>query len=401
MNKKKTVLIVSIIMVMVVGTFVLKPFSKNGDERTFEFTEIKRGNLENTVSSTGTLSALETVEVGSQVSGIIDKLYVDYNAPVKKGQLLAALDKTLFKVSIRDAEAAVARANAKLEQAKAEVNRNKPLFEKGHISEMEFLVTKTTARTAEADLKTAEAALNRARTQLAYTEIRSPIDGTVIERAIDVGQTIAASFQAPKLFTIAKDLTQMQIEVSVDESDIGLIKEGLPARFTVQAYPDDMFTGTVRQVRLQPTTIQNVVNYTVVVDASNKTGKLLPGMTATVDFVVEQKTDVLLVSNAALNFKPSTELMQKLTPVPVTRKGNDEKAADRGTVFCIDENGLPRTIPLHKGSTDGMKTEIKESRDLKAGMKVITSYKKGKKSDSKDSAFTMPRPPGGGMRRAM
>lgn len=396
MKKKKTVLIVSVIVVFVMGVFLLRPFSGNGDEGTFEFAEIERGDLENTVSSTGTLSAVETVEVGSQVSGIIAGLYADYNDPVKKGQLLAVLDKTLFEVSIRDAEAAVARASAKLEQAKAEVNRNRPLFEKGHLSEMEFLVTKTTALTAEADLKTAKAALNRSSTQLGYTEIRSPIDGTVIERAIDVGQTIAASFQAPKLFTIARDLKQMQIEVSVDESDIGLLTEGLPVRFTVQAYPDDTFTGTVRQVRLKPTTIQNVVNYTVVVDASNETGKLLPGMTATVDFVVEQKKDVLLVSNAALNFKPSVELTQELTA-----RRPPEKAADMGMVFCLDEKGLPRMMPLRKGTTDGIKTEIKEARDLEVGMKVITSFKKGKKADSKDSAFTMPRPPGGGMRRAM
>ncbi|MCP5105512.1 MAG: efflux RND transporter periplasmic adaptor subunit [bacterium] len=394
--KKKIILIVSVIGLILVGGFLLKSVSNNGQGGAFQFAEIKRGDLENTVSSTGTLSAVETVEVGSQVSGIINALHVDFNDPVKKGQLLVALDKTLFQVSVRDAEAAVARASARLEQANAEVKRNQPLFEQGHISEMEFLVTKTTAKTARADLETAEAALNRAKTQLAYSEIRSPIDGTVIERTVDVGQTIAASFQAPKLFTIAEDLTRMQIEASVDESDIGLIKEGQPARFTVQAYPDETFTGTVRQVRLQPITIQNVVNYTVVVDASNKVGKLLPGMTATVDFVVERKTDVLLVSNAALNFKPPMEMMKMVT---AQRSGG--KSKDMSVVFCLDENGFPRVMTLRVGTTDGMTTEIKYSSQLKAGMKVITSYQKSKKSESKDSGFTMPRPPGGGMRRAI
>jgi HlyD family secretion protein len=413
MNKKKIVFIVSVMVVILIGVLVLRSLSHKDQDAGFTFSEIKRGDLENTVSSTGTLSAVETVEVGSQVSGIIDKIYVDYNDPVKKGQLLAVLDKTLLNVSVRDAEAQVFRARAKLEQAKAEVNRNKPLCEKGHLSEMEFLVTKTNARTAEADLKSAEAALNRARTQLEYTAITSPIDGTVIERSIDVGQTIAASFQAPQLFVIAEDLTRMQIEASVDESDIGLIKEGLPVRFTVQAYPDDTFEGTVRQVRLQPVTIQNVVNYTVVVNASNKEGKLLPGMTATVDFVVEEKKDVLLVSNTALNYKPSTEMIQKMMAqrssknmrVPSMKNmpfGQQGAAKDRGMVFSPDENGFPRMMALRKGASNGIMTEIKESRELKEGMKVITGYSKKKKSDSKDSTFTMPRPPGGGgMRRGL
>jgi HlyD family secretion protein len=410
MTKKKLTVIASIIGVIVIGGFILKPFSGNGEEGSFEFTEINRGNLENTVSSTGTLSALETVEVGSQVSGIIDKLYVDFNAPVKKGQLLAVLDKTLFEVSIRDAEALVARAKAKLDQAKAEVDRNLPLFEKGHLSEMEFLVTKTTARTAEADLETAQAALNRARTQLDYTEIRSPIDGTIIERTVDAGQTIAASFQAPKLFTIARDLNQMQIEVSVDESDIGSIKEGQKARFTVQAYPDEMFEGTVRQVRLKPTTIQNVVNYTVVVDASNKDGKLLPGMTATVDFVVEEKRDVLLVSNAALNFKPTEDQLKKMAvhmpaktmPAHALGQGSMENIKDMGTVYFLDNSGALRMMPVRKGTTDGTHTEIFEGKGIKEGLQVITAYSTEKKSKTKEPAFTMPRPPaGGGMRRGI
>lgn len=406
MKKKKIMIVVSVLAVILTGLLLFGALSHKDREEGFQLTEIKRGNLENTVSSTGTLSAVETVEVGSQVSGIIDKIYVDYNDPVKKGQLLAVLDKTLLNVSVRDAEAQVFRARAKLDQAKAEVERNRPLCEKGHISQMEFLVTTTTARTAEADLESAEAALNRARTQLDYAEIYSPIDGTVIERSIDVGQTIAASFQAPQLFVIAQDLTRMQIEVSVDESDIGLIKEEMPVRFSVQAYPDDTFTGQVRQVRLQPVTIQNVVNYTVVVDAANKDRKLLPGMTATVDFIVEEKKDVLLVSNTALNYKPSSEMMEKMMaqmptdkmPMPpvadpnIDAQGNDK---DRGMVFCLDEKGLPRMVPLRKGSTDGIVTEIVDGRGLKEGVKVICGIGKEKKTEVRNSGFTMPRPPGG------
>ncbi|MCP4149197.1 MAG: efflux RND transporter periplasmic adaptor subunit, partial [bacterium] len=269
MKKKKVFIVVCLSVVILMGGIFLKSSFTSSKQGQFQYVEIKRGDLEDTVSSTGTLSAVRTINVGSQVSGNIEKIYVDYNSPVKKGQLIAVLDKTLFNVSIRDAKAAVLRAEARLDQANAEVNRNRPLCEKGHLSEMEFLVTKTNAATAAADLKSAEAALSRSQTQLQYTEIRSPINGTIIERTIDEGQTIAANFQAPTLFIIAEDLTQMQIEVSVDESDIGLIRENQPARFTVQAYPEDVFVGTVRQIRLQPRTEQNVVNYTVVVDSSN------------------------------------------------------------------------------------------------------------------------------------
>jgi HlyD family secretion protein len=285
---------------------------------------------------------------------------------------------------------------------------------------MEFLVTKTTAETAKADLEMAEAALKRAQTNLDYTVIRSPINGTVIERTVDAGQTIAASFQAPKLFVIAEDLTRMQIEANVDESDIGQIKENQSVRFDVQAYPDDIFTGKVRQIRLQPTTIQNVVNYTVVVDASNEKGMLLPGMTATVDFLVEERRNVVLVPNTALNFKPSMELMKKygsqmmekmkkmdskqgMNPAAPTQMGFSKGMMmgqlphHMGLVFYLDENGIPTAAMLVKGATDGKMTEIVKSSVLKEGMEVITAYKTGQSSNSKSrSSSLLPRPPGGG-----
>lgn len=418
-KKKRVMKIVVILLVFVLAGFLFKSCLTNSKEGSFQLAPIERGDIENVVSSTGTLSAVETVEVGSQVSGIIEKLYVDFNDSVKKGQVLAVLDKTLFNVAVQDAEAAVARAKAKLDQANAELNRNRPLFEKGHLSEMEFLVTKTTAQTAKADLKTAQAALKRAKTNLGYTVIRSPIDGTVIERTVDAGQTIAASFQAPKLFIIAKDLTRMQIEANVDESDIGQIKENQSVRFDVQSYPDQIFTGKVRQIRLQPTTIQNVVNYTVVVDASNEKGMLLPGMTATVDFLVEEKRDVLMVPNSALSFKPSTELIKKYGPQMMKKKTPGQSMnkiptgsvrfgegmiADKlpdhmGLVFYLDEKGIPCPASLVKGTTDGKNTEIVSSKDLKKGMEVITAYQTGKSSKSKSQrSGIFPSPPGRGRR---
>jgi HlyD family secretion protein len=424
-KKKRVMTILSILPVLVLAGFLFKSCFTHAEESSFQFALIERGDIENIVSSTGTLSAVETVEVGSQVSGILEKVSVDFNDLVKKGQVLAVLDKTLFEVAVQDAEAAVARAKAKLDQANAELNRNRPLFEKGYMSEMDFLVSQTTVQTAKADMETAGAALKRAKTNLDYTVIRSPIDGTVIERTVDAGQTIAASFQAPKLFIIAKDLTRMQIEANVDESDIGQIKDNQSVRFEVQAYPDEVFTGKVRQIRLQPTTIQNVVNYTVVVDASNEKGILLPGMTATVDFLVEERRNVLMVPNTALSFKPSEELIKKYgkqmmekmkkkahgqgmtgqgmnkMPDRLTGFGNGMMAGklpdNMGLVFYLDEKGIPTSAVLVKGATDGKMTEITGSKDLKEGMKVITAYQTGQSSKAKAqrSAIFPPRPGGG------
>ena len=437
MKKKKRVLMtVGILMLILMGGFVFKSCSKGVKQATFQTTPVKRGNLENIVSSTGTLSAVETVEVGSQVSGIVEKMLVDFNDKVTKGQVLAILDKTLFEAAVKDAEAGVFRARAKADQGEAELKRNQPLVEKGHLSEMEFLVTKTNAETAKADLAIAEAALKRAKTNLGYTVIRSPISGTVIERTVDAGQTIAASFQAPKLFIIAEDLTRMQIEANVDESDIGQIKENQEARFEVQAYPDEKFTGKVRQIRLQPTTIQNVVNYTVVVDASNETGKLLPGMTATVDFLIDERHDVLLVPNTALNFKPNQEMLKKYGPQmkekmqkmwAERRKDGSERHSmgfgggtsatgfgggnmmgmigqggnmpnNMGIVFYLDETGIPGAVTLQKGVTDGINTEVVRSPILKEGMEVITAYSTVDSSKTKktNGVSFLPRPPAGG-----
>lgn len=433
MNKKKIIIIIGIIAVLFIGAFIIKPFSKSGNGAKFELEEIKRGNLENIVSCTGTLSAVSTVNVGSQVSGIVEKMLVDFNDNVKKGDLLAVLDKTMFNASVKDAEAGILRARAQYDQAQAELKRNQPLFEKGHLSESEFLVTKTNAETATASLRSAESTLKRAQTQLAYTEIRSPIDGTVIERAVDAGQTIAASFQAPKLFIIAEDLTKMQIDTNVDESDIGQIKEGQSVRFTVQAYMDETFTGKVRQIRLSPTTIQNVVNYTVVVDANNDKKLLLPGMTATVDFMVEESKDVLMAPNSALSFTPPQEMLQKIQArMAMAAKWQDRQKQGKegdgagsrdsnggpgmmrpgggsgngmmngklpehmGRVFYLDEKGNPAMAFLEKGITDGKMTEIKRSRQLTEGMKVIIAYSDANTTKRTDNRPMMFGPPMGG-----
>jgi len=410
--KKKWIVIAAAAAVLALLVFILKGGGGSGGELRYKLAEVKRGSLENLVSSTGTLSALETVEVGSQVSGICEELHVDFNSRVKKGQLLATIDKTLFSVAVNDKKAALSRTRAVLNQARAEVERNKPLFKKGHLSESEFLVIQTDAEKAEADVEIALAALKKAETNLEYCEIRSPINGTVIERSIDEGQTIAASFQAPQLFLVAEDLNRMQIEAQVDESDIGQISENQEVRFTVQAYSEKTFNGRVRQIRLQPETIQNVVNYTVIVDAPNDKGLLLPGMTATVDFVVEHVRNVLLVPNKAFNFSPSREEMMKIVqkmrtgrPGPGRETGNRSDSGepggfkmpdDFGRVFSLNADNELQMMVIRRGVTDGISTELKAviRGELPEGGFVITGIetiqKENKEKAAKNTLLPMP-----------
>jgi len=412
MKRKHWIWITLAVIAVVAAIIIFKPGKSESAKAPYDTAALKMGNIENMVSSTGTLSALETVEVGSQVSGIIEKLLVDFNSPVEKGQLLAVLDKTPFRVTVQEAQAKVDSAAAELERLETELKRNQPLYEKGHISETEYLQWKTQAATARASLKSAQASLMRARTNLGYAEIRSPMKGTVIERTVDAGQTIAASFQAPKLFLIARDLTKMQIEADVDESDIGLIKEGQKTRFTVQSYPERKFTGTVRQIRLQPTTINNVVNYTVVVDAENQDRVLLPGMTATVDFLVEYRENVLMVPNSALNLRPSADVEIERPKPPeggadgdsrrnmmrAMMMANQDAREQMGIVFVPRENGKLGIALFRKGATDGSNTEVLGSRLLKEGTVIVTKFNSTpatNASNSRRNPFMMGGPPRG------
>ncbi len=443
MKRRTMVMVVCVVAAAAAaGIGVIRHFrgAKNGG--TLQFSEVKRGDILNTISSTGTLSAVNSVDVGAQVSGIIDSLYVDFNSKVKAGQVLAVLDTTITASQVFDARAGLLRSKAQLNQAEAEYERNKPLFESGYLSATEFISIETSYEAAVASYQSSEAALKRAQRNLDYTTIRSPINGTVIQRNIDAGQTIQASFQAPTLFIIATDLKSMQIEVNVDESDIGVIKEGQRIEFGVQAYPDDRFTGKVRQVRLQPMMIQNVVNYTVVADASNESGKLLPGMTATVDFIIEEKRDILIVPNSAMQYKPEQATLDRIMkefrketaarspeeasaaaggppgesqrkrrspegsgrqgraeavpgfPGAAGRSGAPGGASAPNRVFYLGKDGQPAMAFFVPGTTDGRNTEVKESRVLVEGMQVITgSTKAGKTAKTGVNPFGMQGPP--------
>ena len=399
--KKKLIVIAASAVAIGIVAYLVFGRGDNGDGSGFRFASVERGDIEALVSATGTLSAVTTVQVGTQVSGRVDALMVDFNDTVKKGQLIARIDPTLQQQAVRDAEAGVERSQAELDQSQREYDRNKQLFDRKVLTEIDFNTAKYGLEVAKANLKSAKVTLERARQNLEYTSIFAPIDGVVVERDVDVGQTVAASLSAPQLFLIANDLKHMQILAAVDESDIGQIKEGQTVRFEVQAYTGQKFPGVVKQVRLQSKVDQNVVNYTVVVAVDNLAAKLLPGMTATVEFLTGSAHDVLVVPNAALRYRPSSEQLVAIraergsnqsadgasrpqrtasgngtgtSGAPRSAGGQGANGAGGGrnatAVWTLDEKGKLARIRVTAGISDGQRTQV-DSPKLKEGMQVI------------------------------
>lgn len=320
--------------------------------------EITRGEMRQVVTATGEIQPLNTVSVGSQVSGTIEKLYVDFNSKVKKGDVLLEIEPSVLQASVDEAKASLVSAQSQRNYAKSEYQRNKTLYNEGFISRAEMEQSQTTYEQAEQSVKRMQSQYDRAVTNLGYATITSPVDGTVIAREVDVGQTVAASFQTPNLFKIAEDLSQMQIETSVSEADIGVIKEGQAVTFTVDAYPSQTFDGTVRQIRLSPTTTSNVVVYTVVIDVDNSDLRLMPGMTAFVTIVVTEKFDVFKVQNAAL-------VLRKFDGI-VDNAGD----ATPNDHLAIQRDGKIILIPYTKGLVTATETEI-ISDELRDGDRVV------------------------------
>lgn len=387
--KKKSFIAVGLLAVIAVVAVLVHRAAFAKETATYRFTAIERGDVESTVSATGTLNAVRTVSVGTQVSGQIAELLVDYNDIVKKGQLLARIDPTLQQQAVTDAQASVERAQAQMLQAQREYNRNRELMNGGLVARSVFETTDSSLDVARANVKSARVALDRAKQNLEYTNIYAPIDGVVVERNVDHGQTVAASLSAPQLFLIANDLRNMQILASVGEGDIAQIKEGQKVKFTVQALSGQTFEGTVAQVRLQSATTENVVNYTVVIAVANPEKKLLPGMTARVDFLTNSAENVLKVANAALRFKPAEDAVIAKTETTASaeststqqrtrgqgqrqRTGNAQRtrSGGSGTLYTVDEKGTLTPIRVRTGLTDGSVTEIR-GRELKEGTKVI------------------------------
>jgi HlyD family secretion protein len=421
----KRILIPALVLIIAVCLILILLRNKESAKTTYTFAEVTRGDIENTVDATGTIEPVTTVEVGTQVSGIIDRIFVDFNDHVTRNQLMAVIDTTILSLQVRDARASVIRNQAQYDQAKYNFERTEKLYQQNLLSEYEFITAKSNYQSALSTLMSAQNNLERAERNMRYAFIRSPIDGTVIYREVEEGQTVASSFQTPRLFLIAEDLSKMEIHALVDESEIGLIKEGQSVRFNVQAHEDDTFYGLVRQVWLQPETVQNVVNYTVVVDAENPDGLLLPGMTAMLEFLVEQKKDVLTVPVAATKLQPTESMMKIMFEnrrKQMEARGDSVRAPRGGfsgnfnrqrtggetgsgmpmmnlsnfaLLWYLDENKNLQAAPVRTGSSDGRNIEITPMREIKIepGLQVISGI------ESNEAAATQNMPRMGGFRR--
>jgi HlyD family secretion protein len=311
--KKKTLIVIGIVSVLAVSAILaIRPFAKKETVMAFNTIKVEKGNISNTVTATGTIQALKTVNVGTQVSGIILHIYVDFNDKVKQGQLLAKLDETPLRTQLEQCQSAVDQASSQLHFQEATYNRLKILYDKKLIAQTDYDQALYNFENAKAALANSRSALDRANVNLNYATITSPIDGVVLNRAIEEGQTVAASFSTPTLFTIVNDLTQMEVQTSVDEADIGKIINGQRVEFTVDAYSDLKFEGSVSQVRLQPVTTNNVVTYVVILNAPNPEKKLMPGMTASAIIYVEEKKNTLLISGKATRFTPDKSYLAKM-----------------------------------------------------------------------------------------
>ena len=351
---------VIVIVVIAVAAWALSG-GKKEEEINFKEEAVKTETLQNSVTATGTIEAVTSVTVGTQVSGIVNKLYVDYNSQVKKGQVIAELDKTNLLSELNTAKANLASATSNLNYQAANMNRYQTLYKKGLVSADEYENALLTYRQAKEQVASSKENVQKAQTNLGYATITSPIDGTVISKSVEEGQTVAASFNTPELFTIAKDLTNMQVVANVDEADIGGVKEGDRVTFTVDAYPDDTFEGTVKQVRLEATTTNNVVTYEVVISAPNADLKLKPGLTANVTIYTQERSGILAVANKALRFTPTKETV-----------GKDIKIVDckgKNKVWTLSDKTLT-AHPVTIGQTDGVHTEI--IKGIKKGQKIVT-----------------------------
>lgn len=389
----KKIIIGIVIFLMIVAGLL---FYLKNNVQTPQYTTEKadRGDIRAVVAATGTVNAVTTVSVGTQVSGTIQQIYVDFNSPVKKGQALAQIDPAPFEAQVAQAKANLMLAAANLEKSKVAVrdtiltyDRNKVLYGKNFISKSDldssetgYLSAQAQIKASEAQVEQARAALSLAQTNLHYTRIASPVNGTVISRSIDVGQTVAASFQTPTLFSIAQDLTKMQIKASIDEADIGRIQLGQPVTFTVDAYPEITFKGNISEIRNSPTTVQNVVTYDVMVNVDNPDLNLKPGMTANVSIIVADKKRIMRVPNAALRVKVDDKQLSAKAP--------------KGPGVWILENKQPKRVALKLGISDNKYTEVL-SGNLKENAAIIVEVK----IDNQKTGAQQTAPPGPGFLR--
>ena len=357
----KVWLVVAVVIIVAIVAWALSG-SKKEEQISFETAAVAPANIMNSITATGTIEPVTSVTVGTQVSGIVSKLYVDYNSVVKKGQVIAELDKTNLMSQLNSAKTQLATAQSQLNYQTTNFNRYKTLYQKGLVAADDFDSAKLSYTQAKEQVAAAKEEVQRAQTNLGYATITSPIDGIVLSKSVEEGQTVAASFSTPELFAIAQDLTNMQVVADVDEADIGDVKEGERVSFTVDAYPDDTFEGTVKQVRQEATTTNNVVTYEVVISAPNADLKLKPGLTANVTIYTAERKGVLSVQSKALRFTPQKETVGKMKIV-------DQTGNAKNKVWTIEGNSIV-AHNVNIGMTDGTNTQILNG--ISAGVKVVT-----------------------------
>jgi len=388
MKKKVTIAIICVVIVAGVMAFFLKPSAKNKVE--LETAKVEKIDIRNSVTATGSVEPVTEVEVGTQVSGIVDRLFVDFNDEVTAGQVIALMDKINLEAELQSAQAQLSSAKTEYDYRQKEFNRTKALYEKELISESEYDAAYYQFETSKNAYNQAQASITKVKRNLSYATITSPIDGVVISRAVEEGQTVAAGFETPTLFTIAKDLTKMQIIANVDEADIGQVLEGQRVEFNVDAYPDDTFEGTVYQVRLEAKTESNVVTYEVVIKAENPDLKLKPGLTANITIFTEEKMGVISVPNKALKFNPEQGLMA-MTGVEISGA-----PAEGNHVWVLNGNSITSKA-VKTGSSYNDKIEvsgINEGETVVVGVSMLSSEMPEAGKAPERSPF-MPTPPGG------
>ena len=403
-NKKtKWLIALGVIVAIIIGTIIVRSTKSAKKELVIRTHVVGEYTVENTVTATGTIEPVETVEVGTQVSGKVEKIYVDFNDVVKKGELLAELDKLTLNQNVSRAKASLTSAESQLNYAKLTYDRTKQLYESNAATLASYQEAQNSYTQAQMSKRNAQAAYDQALVDLSYAEIYSPIDGVVLDRAVEVGQTVAASFSTPTLFTLANDLTKMQVEAAVDEADIGQVKIGQRVNFTVDAYTYETFEGSVNQIRMKSTTTSNVVKYTVIISAPNPDLKLFPGMTANVTIITQEETG-LAVPAEAFNFTPDEQVLKAIRKAdkPEGQKPqggrpqmdeNGERPSDMEMVWI--KNGsdiMPR--PVRTGMSDVAYKIVEQG--LQAGDSVVLSAQyvvKEKQSKKGENPF-MPGPPG-------
>ncbi len=403
-KKRKIWLIILGIIVLAIAAIVIVKLTKSANKELVIRTHVVgEYTVENTVTATGTIEPVETVEVGTQVSGKVEKIYVDFNDVVKKGQLMAELDKQTLNQSLSRAKASLTSAESQLNYAKLTYERTKQLYEANAATLAAYQEAQNSYTQAQMSKRNAQASYDQARVDLAYAEIYSPIDGIVLDRAVEVGQTVAASFSTPTLFTLANDLTKMQVEADVDEADIGQVKVGQRVTFTVDAYMDDVFEGTVNQIRMKPTTTSNVVTYTVIIEAPNPDQKLFPGMTASVTIVTEEQTG-LAVPAEAFNFTPDEAVLkairkadkpegQRPEPPQGERPQMDKSSATSHSVVWLKKGADMMPYPVKVGMSDGAYKIIEQGVQVGDSVVLSAQFVAKEKTVKKGENPFMPGPP--------